>query len=84
MSQWIIEIDTVEDEVLLQQVLPRFNSRFVQKVGADKPQEGVSKKEQLKDAFSKLCRSRVFEKYGDPSEWQREVRQDKSLVGRDV
>jgi hypothetical protein len=85
MSQWIIEIDTVEDEELLQQVLPRFNSRFVQKVDADEPQEVVSKKEQLKDVLERIIQSGgAGESFGDPSEWQREIRSwDRVLDGRE-
>ncbi len=79
MSQWIIEIDTPEDEALLMQVLPKFNSRFVEKRDTVR-----SKKDSLKEVFEKLTQSGVAEKYGDPSDWQREVRQDKPLAGRDV
>lgn len=80
MSQWIIEIDTPEDEALLMQVLPKFNSRFVEKRNAG---ETLSKRDSLKEIFTKLTQSRVAEKYGDPSEWQREIRQDKPIAGRD-
>ncbi len=81
MSQWIIEIDTPEDEALLMQVLPKFNSRFVEKRDTAQLQ---SKKDSLKAVFEKLTESRVAEKYGDPSDWQREIRQDKPLTGRDI
>lgn len=81
MSQWIIEIDTPEDEALLMQVLPKFNSRFVEKRDTNQQQ---SKKDSLKAVFEKLTKSGVAEKYGDPSDWQREIRQDKPLAGRDI
>ena len=81
MIQWIIEIDTPEDEALLMQVLPKFNSRFVEKRNTT---EIRSKQDSLKEAFAKLTQSGVAEKYGDPSDWQREIRQDKPLAGRDL
>ncbi len=80
MSQWIIEIDTPEDEALLRQVLPKFNSRFV---GKRDTAENTSKRDSLKEVFTRLTQSGVAEKYGDPSEWQRDIRQDKPLAGRD-
>ena len=76
MSQWIIEIDTPEDEALLMQVLPKFNSRFIEKRNAA---EIRSKRDSLKAVFTKLTQSGVSEKYGNPSEWQRETRQDKTF-----
>ncbi|GAB2557647.1 hypothetical protein [Spirosoma areae] len=81
MSQWIIEIDTPEDEALLRQVLPKFNSRFIEKRNTP---EIPSKRDSLKDVFTRLTQSGVADKYGDPSEWQRETRQDKPLAGRDA
>jgi hypothetical protein len=35
MSQWIIEIDTPEDEALLMQLLPKFGARIISKISSD-------------------------------------------------
>jgi len=85
MSQWIIEIDTPEDEALLEQVLSRFNSRLVQKLSVAESQEAPSKKEQLKDVLERIIQSGgAGESFGDASEWQREVRSwDRVLDGRE-
>jgi hypothetical protein len=82
MSQWIIEIDTPEDEALLMQLLPKLNSRILEKKADSGTEDRQADRNQLKDVFAKLTKSRVADKYGDPSEWQREVRQDKPLAGR--
>ncbi len=81
MSQLVIEIDTPEDEALLMQLLPRLNGRLIEKRNTTQSQ---SKRDLLKDAFVKLTQSGVAQKYGDPSEWQRETRQDKPLASRDT
>ena len=45
------------------------------------PQE--KRGEQMADALSKLAESSAFSGIEDPSTWQRELRQDRSLPGRD-
>lgn len=39
--------------------------------------------QQMADALSKLAESDAFSAVDDPSAWQREVRQDRPLPGRD-
>ncbi len=39
--------------------------------------------EKMADALSKLAESGAFSKIEDPSAWQREIRQDRPLPGRD-
>jgi hypothetical protein len=37
----------------------------------------------MADALSKLAESAAFEEIDDPSAWQREIREERSLPGRD-
>jgi hypothetical protein len=46
---------------------------------AEKEQRG----QQMADALSKLAESGAFNKIEKPSAWQREIRQDRPLPGRD-
>ncbi|GAB3794556.1 hypothetical protein GCM10028819_08620 [Spirosoma humi] len=80
MSQLVIEVDTPEDEALLMQLLPRLNGRLVEKRNTIQTQ---SKRDSLREVFGRLTQSGVAQKYGDPSDWQRETRQDKPLTDRD-
>ncbi|MFD2572028.1 hypothetical protein ACFSUS_15395 [Spirosoma soli] len=85
MSRLTIEIDAPEDEALLLQLLPKLNGRVVEEK-ADLSDQ--TKKEQLKTFFNaakKIAASGgVGESFGDPSEWQREVRSwDRVLDGRE-
>ncbi|QJD79342.1 hypothetical protein [Spirosoma rhododendri] len=82
MSQWVIEIDTPEDEAQLMQILPRYNSRLVEKIRKTESEPVAIRKEKLRSILEKLQASGVAEKFGDPSEWQRETRQDQPLHGR--
>lgn len=45
------------------------------------PQE--ERGQQMAEALSKLAESGAFGEIDDPSEWQREIRQDRPLPGRD-
>ncbi|GAB3545979.1 hypothetical protein [Spirosoma fluminis] len=85
MSQLLIEIDTPADEALLRALLPKLNARVVEEKAVPSDQ---AKKEQLKaffDTAEKIAASGgVGESFGDPSEWQREVRSwDRVLDGRE-
>ncbi|MBC3787223.1 hypothetical protein [Spirosoma utsteinense] len=82
MSQLLIEVDTPEDEALLMQLLPKLNSRILEKRDNPETKDNQVENKHLKDVFAKLTRSKVADKYGDPLEWQREARQDKPLTGR--
>ena len=79
MSQLLIQIDTPEDEALLLQILPKFNSRVVRQTHV--PNE-TTRQSGFADVLKRLTDSGVANKFGDPSEWQREVREDKPLFGR--
>lgn len=74
MSQLLIEIDSPEDEAILLSLLPKLNGRVLEK------KESV--KTSLKDILEELAQSGIADNYGDPSEWQREIRQDRPLAGR--
>ncbi|SFD87989.1 hypothetical protein [Spirosoma endophyticum] len=78
MSQLIIEMDSDEDEALLIQLLPRLNGRLVER----KP---IPHKEQLKDVLERIIQAGgAGESFGNPSEWQREIRSwDRVLDGRE-
>lgn len=78
MSQLLIEIDTPEDEELLLALLPRLNSRVVEK----KPHVA---KQTLAEVLERIIQSGgAGESFGDPSEWQREIRSwDRVLDGRE-
>jgi len=78
MSQLVIEIDTPEDEALLMQLLPRLNGRLVEK-------KSTPPKLTLTEVVEKIIQSGgEGESFGDPSEWQREIRSwDRVLDGRE-
>ncbi|AKD55758.1 hypothetical protein [Spirosoma radiotolerans] len=79
MSQLLIEMDSEEDEALLMQLLPRLSGRLVEKRNTAQTQ---FKRDSLKGVFAKLTQSGVAQKYGDPSDWQREIRSwDRLLDG---
>ncbi len=79
MSQLLIEIDTPEDEALLMQLLPRLNARLI-----DKQEVVAQKKTFVEIARQIAARGGVGESFGDPSEWQREIRSwDRVLDGRE-
>ena len=79
MEQILIEVETSADKELLLALLPRLNSRVVD------PEEA----ERKRGAFIKLleeiaAKGGVGESFGDPSEWQREIRSwDRVLDGRE-
>ena len=78
MSQLLIEMDSDEDEALLIQLLPRLNGRLVER-------KENARKQQLKDILERIIQSGgAGESFGDPSEWQREIRSwDRVLDGRE-
>lgn len=80
MSQLVIEVDTPEDEALLLQLLPKLNSRVV-----GRPIPKPKSNESLKDVLERIIQSGgAGESFGDPSEWQREIRSwDRVLDGRE-
>ncbi|MGM9508187.1 hypothetical protein ACS5NO_10680 [Larkinella sp. GY13] len=75
MSQLLIEIDSPEDEAILLSLLPKLNGRVLEK----KEQARLS----LRDVLEELSKSGIAEKYGDPSEWQRQIRTDRPLPERE-
>jgi hypothetical protein len=78
MSQLLIEVDTPEDEALLIQLLPKLSGRLIEK----KP---TPAKSSLSEVLEKIIQSGgAGESFGDPSEWQREIRSwDRVLDGRE-
>ena len=79
MSQLVIEIDSEENEAILLSLLPKLGGQLIEKKVTLNEH---SRREALAEIFGKLKQSGVAEKYGDPSEWQRETRQDRPLAGR--
>ena len=81
MSQLVIEVDTPEDETLLLSLLPRLNVRVIEKT---LPKELPTQKESFSEIAERLSKIGIAEKFGDPSEWQREIRSwDRVLPGRE-
>ena len=80
MSQLIIEVDTPEDEALLLRLLSKLSARVV-RLAIPKPKSNES----LKDVLERIIQSGgAGESFGDPSEWQREIRSwDRVLDGRE-
>ncbi len=80
MSQLLIEVDTAEDEALLMQLLPKLSARVV-----GRPVPKAKSKESLLDIMDRIiARGGAGESFGDPSEWQREIRSwDRVLDGRE-
>ncbi|WP_138990575.1 hypothetical protein [Larkinella sp. C7] len=66
MSQLLIEIDSPEDEAILLSLLSKLNGRVLEKKEDVKPS--------LRDVLAELSKSGIAENYGDPSEWQRQIR----------
>ncbi|WP_128546890.1 hypothetical protein [Larkinella soli] len=75
MSQLLIEINSPEDEAILLSLLPKLNGRVLEK--------RETAKRSLSEVLNELSISGIAEKYGDPSEWQRETRKDRPLPGRE-
>ena len=68
MSQLLIEVDTPEDEALLMQLLPKLSGRLIEK----KP---TPSKQSFSEVLERIIQSGgAGESFGDPSEWQREIR----------
>ena len=80
MSQLLIEVDTPEDEALLLRLLPKLSARVINRA-MPKPESNES----LKDVLEHIIQSGgAGESFGDPSEWQREIRSwDRVLDGRE-
>lgn len=80
MSRLVIEIDSEEDEALLMQLLPKLNGRIVSR-SIPKPKSTES----LMNVMNRIAaRGGVGDSFGDPSEWQREIRSwDRALDGRE-
>ncbi|MBD2755239.1 hypothetical protein [Spirosoma validum] len=79
MEKILIEVDTPEDKELLLALLPRLNSRVVD-------QQSVQQKNAaFIDAARRIAaHGGVGDSFGDPAEWQREIRSwDRVLDGRE-
>lgn len=71
--QWIGEEEPAADRPL------RVHVTVLEEESSKREQRG----ERMADALSKLADVGAFSAVDDPSEWQREIRQDRSLPGRD-
>lgn len=50
----------------------------------DEPDPTGSRRKRMAEALEKLAASDAFSEIPDPVEWQREIRKDRPLPGRDV
>ena len=50
----------------------------------DAPEQTANRGKRMAEALEKLAASDAFSEISDPSEWQREIRKDRPLPGRDV
>ncbi len=50
----------------------------------DEPDQSENRGKRMAEALEKLAASDAFSEISDPSEWQREIRKDRPLPGRDV
>lgn len=49
----------------------------------DEPDQTANRGKRMAEALEKLAASNAFSEISDPSEWQREIRKDRSLPGRE-
>ena len=81
-----VELETAEDEARLIELLPSIHGRVVAKDEQQKPsvdEDLEARRQRLRNAMNKMVENRTGEKFGDASEWQREVRSwDRVLDGR--
>ena len=80
MSRLLIQVDTPEDEALLLQILPKFNTHVVEQPTNER---STTEKSNFADILKRLTDSGVADKFGDPSAWQQEMREDRPLFSRD-
>lgn len=50
----------------------------------DEPDQTADRRKRMAEALEKLAASDAFSEISDPVEWQREIRKDRPLPGRDV
>lgn len=50
----------------------------------DEPDQTADRRKRMAEALEKLAASDAFSQISDPVEWQREIRKDRPLPGRDV
>ena len=50
----------------------------------DEPDQTAERRKRMAAALEKLAASDAFSEISDPVEWQREIRKDRPLPGRDV
>ncbi len=79
MSQLLIEVNSPESEAILLALLPKLDAQLIEK------KESLGSKKSLAQVLEEIVQAGgVGESFGDPSEWQREVRSwDRVLHGRE-
>jgi hypothetical protein len=50
----------------------------------DEPEQTANRRKRMAEALEKLAATDAFSEISDPSEWQREIRKDRPLPGREV
>jgi hypothetical protein len=50
----------------------------------DEPNQTATRRKRMAEALEKLAATDAFSEISDPVEWQREIRKDRPLPGRDV
>lgn len=79
MSQLLIEVNSPESEAILLALLPKLDAQLI-----EKNDTVIVKKSFAQLAEEIASRGGVGESFGDPSEWQREIRSwDRVLDGRE-
>lgn len=79
MSQLLIEVNSPESEAILLALLPKLDAQLI-----EKNDTVIVKKSFAQLAEEIANRGGVGESFGDPSEWQREIRSwDRVLDGRE-
>ncbi|GAB3955950.1 hypothetical protein GCM10028805_44360 [Spirosoma harenae] len=68
MERVLIEFDTPQDKESLHAVLSRFNARVVDN------EQAAKQKEFIEIMYEIAAKGGAGESFGDPSEWQREIR----------
>lgn len=80
MEQITVEVGTAADKELLLALLPKLNARVVQSAESQPATNAAF----VDVAEAIAARGGVGESFGDPSEWQREIRSwDRVLDGRE-
>ncbi|HEV7798085.1 MAG TPA: hypothetical protein VGO73_08015 [Pyrinomonadaceae bacterium] len=60
------------------------SEQAVEVIILDEPEQMAERRRRMAEALENLAASDAFSEISDPVEWQREIRKDRPLPGRDV